>query len=40
MWLEVTDTLVKVKDNSFKRARLCVERSGLHSEQILRYREV
>lgn len=32
------DTLLKLKDNQLKRARLCIERSGLHFEQLLRYR--
>lgn len=32
------DTLMKLKDNQLKRARLCIERSGLHFEQLLRYR--
>lgn len=34
------DTLLKLKANQLKRARLCVERGGLHFEQLLRYREV
>lgn len=35
-----SDTLKKLKDNIIKRARLCIERSGFHIEQLLRYREV
>lgn len=34
------DTLLKLKANQLKRVRLCVERSGLHFEQLLRYREL
>lgn len=34
------DTLLKLKDNQLKRARLCIQSSGLHFEQLLRYREV
>lgn len=34
------DTLLKLKDNLIKRARLCIQRNGLHFEQLLRYREV
>lgn len=34
------DTLIKLKDNQLKRARLCIQRRGLHFEQLLRYREV
>lgn len=33
------DILVRLKDNQLKRARLCIERNGLHFE-LLRYREV
>lgn len=31
------DTLLKLKRNSIKRAQLCIERNGLHFEQLLRY---
>lgn len=34
------DTLISLKNNQIKRARLCIERGGLHFEQLLRYREV
>lgn len=30
------DTLIKLRDNHLKLARLCIEHSGLHFKQLLR----